>query len=123
MKFEREARLAKPLPPAPYRMSAEREDRTGAALRAAGQQKEQDALLVRPVVPPAGSHAQRQARTRAAAGSTAKAQKGNRIESASGAPVAPSIVTTVTPHTPAAAIYASQRSIHLPRAIPPLDNM
>ncbi|MFM0091608.1 hypothetical protein PQR46_32410 [Paraburkholderia sediminicola] len=40
MEFEREATLAEPLPPAPYRMSAEREDRTGAALRAAGQQKE-----------------------------------------------------------------------------------
>jgi hypothetical protein len=42
-------------------MSAEREDRTGAALRAAGQQKKQDPLLVRPVVPAVGSYAQRQA--------------------------------------------------------------
>jgi hypothetical protein len=117
MEFEREAALAKPLPPAPYRMSAEREDRTGAALRAAGKQKEQDALLVRPVVPPAGSHAQRQARTRAAAGSTAKAQNGNRIESASGAAVGLAMVTTVTPHIRAAAIYARDRSIHLRRAI------
>src|SRR5260370_37762736 len=101
MKVDGEATVAKPLPPAPYRMSAEREDRTGAALRAAGQQKEQDALLVRPVVPPAGSHAQRQARTPAAAGSTTKRQKRKRVGSASRASGPPAMGKTLTPTTPA----------------------
>ena len=73
--------------------------------------------MVRPVVPTVGSYAQRQARTRAAAGSTAKAQNGNRIESASGAAVGLAMVTTVTPHIRAAAIYARDRSVHLRRAI------
>ena len=98
-------------------MSVEREDRTGAALRAAGQQQKQGLLLERPVVPAVGRDAQRQARTRTAAGSTAKAQNGNRIEITGGAAVSLAVVTTVAPHARAAAVPASDGAIDLRRAI------
>jgi hypothetical protein len=70
---------------------------TCTAQRAAGEQQEQNLLLKRPVVPAARRDAQRQTRARAAAGSAAKTQNGNRIEGASGAAIGLAMVAAMRP--------------------------